>query len=439
MQRFSIRKLVIALSATGLFTASSHVMASAFQLWEQDAASVGNYHAGYAAASYDASTAFYNPAGLSRFKEQQLVVVGDSVVSDIQYRGNIGVNTVDAGVPRGVVAQGGNYGFIPALYYVAPYNDRVALGLSVAIPFGLKNNYGKSTILRYASTVTSVQVIDISPVISFKATDKLSLGIGPDAQMMRGEFNQMGAFGPTDEADSDGLNTANDTGYGLHAGILYEFNPDSRVGLSYHSQVVHHLTGTSKFSGQIAAALGSPMIRSERAKLNMTLPPYTALSVYHKPNSNYALMASVIYTQWQTIQNLVLQDVSGVVNTEPSNSVLVIIPQHFHNTFNVSIGADYFATDKITLRGGIGYDQTPVQNAYRNVQLPDNNRYAFAVGTHIQSTSTLGFDLGWSHIFIHKAHVSPPPQVNGDEVVTTNGSITGSADVLAAQVVWDMV
>ena len=68
MNRFKTRKLVSALSLTGLFFLSSHAMASAFQLWEQDAASVGNYHAGYAAAAYDASTAFYNPAGFSPFK-----------------------------------------------------------------------------------------------------------------------------------------------------------------------------------------------------------------------------------------------------------------------------------------------------------------------------------------------------------------------------------
>ena len=436
MDRFQVRKLATALSLAGLFVFSSQAQASAFQLWEQDAASVGNYHAGYAAAAYDASTATYNPAGLIRFKEQQLVLAGDSILTSFKYRGDISVSSIALGAPMSVTAQGGNYSFVPALHYVAPLSEKMAFGFSVDVPFGLKTNYGKQTILRYASTITSVQVVDISPVLSFKLTDQFSLGLGPDIQMMKGEFNSVATIGGK-ELDSDGINTANDTGYGMHAGGLYEFNENSRIGLSYHSQAVHHLTGNSTFSGPLAGEFGS--IRSSRAKVNITLPPYTALSAYHKLNSKVAVMGSAIYTQWNTVQNLVLQDVAGVFLGDASTNIIVSIPQHFRNTFNFSVGADYFVTDTITLRGGLGYDETPVNVNYRNVQLPDNNRYVFAVGGHFQSTPTIGFDLGWSHLFINKAHVIPPAQVNGDEIVATNGSVTGGADVIAAQLVWNLV
>lgn len=437
MHRFKVNKLVTALSIAGLLVGSSHALAGAFQLWEQDAASVGNYHAGYAAAAYDASIAFYNPAGLTRFSEQQLVVSADSILTSFKYRGTIAVNTVNSGLPQDVTAQGGGYSLVPAMHYVAPLSDVLAFGLSVDVPFGLKTSYGKSTILRYAATTTSVQVIDVSPVLSFKLGNGVSFGVGPDVQLMSGVFNQVATLGDA-EQDSDGINSADDTGYGMHAGLMYEANENTRFGLSYHSQVVHHLTGTSKFTGPLADFFGIP-IESSRAKVNITLPPYTALSAYHKLNSSFAVMGSVIFTQWNTIQNLVLQDVSGIQNTDPSNSIVVIIPQHFHNTFNFSVGSDYFVTDKITLRGGVGYDQTPVTDTYRNVQMPDNNRYVIALGSHFQTTPTIGLDIGWSHLFINKAHVIPPDQVTGDEITTTNGSVTGGADVFAAQLVWDMV
>lgn len=440
MRPFQTRKLVAALTAAGLLLTSSHVLASAFQLWEQDVTNIANYHAGYAAAAFNASTAFYNPAALSRFKEQQVVLAGMAVFTNIKYQGDIAVNTVLANAPRSVTAQGGNTSVIPALHYVAPLSEQFAFGLSVDVPFGLKTTYGEQTILRYASTTTAVEVIDVSPVISMRINDKFSIGAGPDVQIMHGEFDQVGAYGPTSDGDSNGINRADDTGYGMHAGILYEFNPDTRIGLSYHSQVVHHLTGTSTLSNGIVNAF--PVeggIRSERAKVNLTLPGYTALSAYHKANQNYAVMGSIIYTQWNTVQNLVLQNVAGVEDTEATTSMLVIVPQHYHNTINLSVGADYFATDSITLRGALGFDQTPSRNAYRNVQLPDNNRYVVALGAHFQSTETLSFDLGWSHFFVNKTHISPPPQVLGDEVVTTNGSAKAGADVFGAQVVWDMI
>jgi long-chain fatty acid transport protein len=437
MKYFKARKLAVALGMMGICGLSTQAGASAFQLWEQDAASVGNYHAGYAAAAYDASTAFYNPAGLTRFKNQQLVLAGSNVFTNFKYKGTVSVDTLDAGAPVMVSAQGGNYGFVPAMHYVAPLSDQIAFGLSVAVPFGLKTNYGYQTNLRYATTETSVQVIDISPVLSFKLSDHLSFGLGPNLQLMKGTFNQVGVFG--DNTDSDGINNADGSGYGLHGGLLYEFDENIRVGMSYHSQVVHHLSGTSTLGQPLADMFTEVPPHSARARVDVTLPAYTALSAYYKIRPKVALMASVIYTQWNCIRNLVLQNVVGIVDTTPSTSVVASLPLNFKNSYNFSVGSDYMLTDAITLRAGLGYDQTPVSNAYRTARLPDNNRYAIALGGHYQAMKTLGLDLGWTHIFINKAHVIPPPQVVGDETVATNGSVTGGANVVALQVVWDML
>lgn len=438
MTCFHVRPLLRALCAAGITASSINAIAAGFQLWEQDGASVGNYHAGYAAQAADASTAFYNPAGITRFKNQQIVLAGVGVATNVQYKGTVAVNTINNFEPMTTTSQGGVFAFVPAMHYVTPLTDNTGFGFSVDVPFGMKVYYGRSTPLRYVSTMASVMVIDISPTYAFKVTDKTSIGLGPDIQPMRGVFNQTGTVGGQ-ELDSDGINNASDTGYGYHAGILYEFSPDTRVGLSYHSQVVHHLTGTSEFTGPLARDedLEGPT-HSGRSKLNMTLPPYTALSVFHKLHSQFAIMGSVIYTQWNTIQNLILQDIAGISGVTRTANITATIPQHYSNTWNVSVGGDYYATDKITLRTGVGYDQTPVSNTYRNVQMPDNDRYVVAFGGHYQATKAVGLDLGWMHLFMNKAHINPPPQVTGSEVAITNGSVTGGADVYSAQVTWDI-
>jgi long-chain fatty acid transport protein len=255
---------------------------------------------------------------------------------------------------------------------------------------------------------------------------------------MKGVFNSMGTTSDMN-LDSDGINNADGTGYGYHAGVLYEFSQNTRAGLSYHSQVVHHLTGTSDFTGPLAhdPAFDGPTPSSQRAKLNITLPPYTALSVYHRPHPQFAVMASAIYTQWNIIKNLILHNVAGI-EVERSVNITVTIPQYFRNTWNLSLGGDYYATDKITLRTGVGFDQTPVSSTYRNVAMPDNNRYIVAFGGHYQATNAIGLDLGWMHLFMHQAHINPPAQITGDQSTVTNGSVTGGADVYSAQVTWDI-
>lgn len=449
MQSMVKRRLLVTACATGLVGVATQLQASGFQLWEQDGASIGNYHAGYAAAAMDASTAFYNPAGIVRFNRQQVVIGADAVLTDFKYKGSVALSEGDTEpfiattTYNSVVAQGGTFNIVPDLHYVAPITDRVGFGFSVDVPFGLKTNYGTSSPLRYASTYTSINVIDISPSLGIRVTDKSSVGIGFDVQRAFAEFDSVGTTVGVPGTDSTSTNRANDTGYGYHAGALYEWNEATRAGISYHSQVVHHLTGTSSLIGPVADAVNDGPINSNNARANLTLPPYTAASIYHKVTPNWALMGSAIYTQWSIFKTLTLSGLAAVVNAPypilvaSTSEAQVMIPENYRNTWNLTVGTDYYATDKIILRAGVGYDQTPIQNRYRNAQLPDNNRYVIALGGHYQATKTLGLDLGWTHLFFNQARVAPPAQAMGAQVVTLNGNVNGGADVIGGQITWD--
>lgn len=436
MNRFIPRRIIQVLCVSGMVTISNQAMAAAFQLWEQDGASIGNYHAGYAAAANDASTAFYNPAGIIRIKNQQAVFAGIGVVSDFKYVGTVRVNTIGGGLtPLSATAQGGAFSFIPSLHYVAPVSEHVGFGFSIAVPFGLKTDYGFNSPLRYVATTTSVQVIDVSPSLGVLVTDKASVGFGLDIQRMFAEFDLVGALGTT--LDTTSTNKANDTAYGYHLGAMYQFNEKNRVGISYHSQVRHQLSGSSYFVGPLATLFNGGTF-SSRATSNITLPAYTALSGYFHPMEKMALMATVIYTQWDVIRALSLSGLSGISGLSASRNITASIPEYWHNTWNFSVGTDYTVTDRFIVRGGIGYDQTPVREAYRTVHLPDNDRTVVAVGGHYQASKAIGVDLSWSHFFINTARILPPPQVFGAQTVNTSGNVSGSADVYGAQITWDI-
>lgn len=436
-----MKRFVKLLSLAGMVAISSNASASGFQLLEQDVTSVSNYHAGYAALANNASINFYNPAGNTLFKNQEVVISAMGAFTDIKYDGTIAVNTLNGGDPQVVTAQGGGFNFIPAINYVAPISDRLGFGFAIVAPFGLKSDYGYPTILRYAATLSSTQVVDISPSLGYQVTDNISLGAGLDVQKMNAEFDLVGVLG--DDTDTVSTNKVSDTAYGFHLGGLYQFNPNSRVGLSYHSKVSHHLSGKSQFVGPLALAFNdSAALVSNNAKVNMPLPAYTALSGFHRfTDSKWALMGTAMYTQWNVVNALVLQNVAGIDNFTASTEITVEMPQYYKNTWNFSVGTDYYYSDEITFRGGVGYDQSPIQNRYRTVQLPDANRYAVALGGHYQATKTIGVDMGWTHLFIRQAVIKPPALSLelGDEQVTTVGNSTGGADVIGMQVVWDMI
>lgn len=436
--RFLKRRIITLLCSTGILGLSPAVYASAFQIWEQDGASVGDYHAGYAAQANDASTSFYNPAGITRFDNPQVVVGAVGVKPNFKFRGNILVSTLSID-PMQANADGGIFTFVPDVSFVAPINERIGFGFSVVVPFGLKTDYGLDSTIRYAATLSSIQVIDVSPALAFKITDQASFGVGFDIQKVNATFDSVaGAIAP--QFDTKSLNRADDTGYGYHAGLLYEFTPETRVGLSYHSQVVHKLTGTSKFLGPLATNFnGGEPIKSHAARTSFTLPAFTALGFYHKAMPQLAVMGTVIYTQWNVFKTLSLRNVAGLDGLAPSKSLVVTLDQDYRNTWSVSLGAEYYVNPCVTLRGGIGFDQSPVSNENRDVRLPDNDRYVFALGGHYQASKSLGLDAGWTHLMMRKVSVHPKPLVAGTEEITVNGHVSGSANVVGVQVTYDFV
>lgn len=438
---FYKKRLFLLMSAAGIIGFNQSALASAFQLWEQDGATVGNYHAGVAAEAPDASTAFYNPAGLVRIKNQQVVFGGDPVITDFRYNGSVKVSNEDGPFVANdeVVVQGGGFNFVPFGHYAAPINNNLVFGLSAVVPFGLKTDYGNTTDAKYIATLTSVTVYDISPSFGLAFNDKISVGAGLDIEHIKGEFNQYaaGPLGPGQDTLSN--NSGSGNAYGYHLGALLQWSDQTRFGLSYHSQVVHHLKGNSRFSGPLANDADGGIQGNNLLETTTTLPPMTSLTAFHSfPDSGWDIMGTITYIQWSTFKQLILKNVAGVIDNKSQN-MPVSIYQGYHNSWNYTVGTNYHLNEQWMLKSGVGFDQSPSSDRWRNLQLPDSNRIAAAIGVHLQATKTMAFDIGWTHLFVINTRINNRVQTVGDETDTTNGSISAAADVYGLQMKWDIV
>lgn len=441
---FPLKHVFVCLMAAGVGGGCSLAQAAAFQLWEQDGASVGNYHAGRAASAEDASTAWYNPAGLVRIKNQQLVLGADPIITDFRFHGDLSVASIPLSTSTGttpVVAQGGNVAVVPNLHYAAPINPSWVFGLSVVAPFGLQTNYGSQNFINYAGKKAMLTVVDITPSLGFAINDHFSVGAGVDAEHAAAEFSLLtmialpGNIGSVTATDSD--NFGSSWAWGYHFGALYT-SVHTRAGLAWQSRFNHHLEGRSKFTGPLAE--NGVYQSSNTLRASLPLPATATLSLFHGLNQSWDLMGTVSYTQWSVFKNLVFKNVAGVdASGANSNSIVATVPEHFTDSWNFSVGSNYHVNEQWLIRMGAGYDQSPTRGAYRNIQLPDSDRIALAVGTHYQLSSALGFDFGWTHLFAMNTRINNLSQPVGAQVTTTNGSIRAAADVLGLQVKWDIV
>jgi len=435
-------KWLFAFVMLGIGSGNGEALASAFQLYEQDAASIGNYHAGIAAIAENASTSYYNPAGLVLIKNQEFVLGADPVNTNIHFDGTVGLtdNTIDfVAPPVPTSAQGGNFNVVPFGHFATPVTKNVFFGFSVVVPFGLKTDYGQTGNSQYAATLSELKVVDITPSLALAINNQFSVGLGVDVEHVTAELDQNVTVPEfPEEFTSKSINKGSSNGVGYHLGGLFQFSPRTRVGLVYHSEIHHNLKGTSSLIGPIAnGATGGEQV-SEDLKTSVTLPSETSLSLFHSINNRWDVMGSVTYTRWSVFNKVLLENVAGILALAPTNTLPVLINEDYRNTLNYSVGANFNVNERWILRTGLGFDESPANDRFRNLQLPDSNRVALAFGAHFQATKRIGFDAGWTHLFARNTSINNLSQVLGDETSTTNGPVTGSADVLGLQLKVDL-
>src|SRR6188508_535657 len=140
INRSSSRPAVPAGVSAAFLAIASNANASGFALLEQSASRLGTAFSGTAAAADDASTIFYNPAGLLQLRETELSVVATGVDIGSQFRN--GNSLAALGQPLGVEGgDAGGWNAVPAVYAALPLTKDLALGFGFNVPFGLKLEY----------------------------------------------------------------------------------------------------------------------------------------------------------------------------------------------------------------------------------------------------------------------------------------------------------
>jgi long-chain fatty acid transport protein len=435
----TILSLKIVAASLVLAGFAGQTMAAGFQLAEANAVNIGDAGAGGAAIAEDASTSTYNPAGLTDIKVPQVVLSAVGIRSKADFSGtSTWFSKLAPGheFPNSGTASGGDKAILPAFHLAAPINDRFVFGFSLTAPFGLATKYATDSILRYEATESDVKVMDFSPSVGIKVNEQLSVGLGVDYEKMDAALNSVAgipAIGPKGLQLNDAIsnNQASSWAFGWHAGVLYKFTPATRVGLNYASKVKHHLTGTSTLSGPVANG-------SDDLTADVTLPASTTLSMAHELNSNWTLLGSVSYTQWDVVQNITLNNVASIDPVkEALTKIPVTLPMSFRNTWRVAAGANYKFNEQWKFRAGLGYDQSPVEAEYRGIRLPDADRIVAAVGAHYQPTKQLGVDVGYTHLFIKDGDINHIVYMGGQEVHTV-GTSKNAADLLGLQLTWNL-
>jgi long-chain fatty acid transport protein len=368
--------------------------ASAFQLAEQNASGLANSYAGSAAIAEDASTIFYNPAGMTRLPGLN-VSAGATVISTT-FKFSDNGSAGPGGLPLGTDTGGnaGSVNLVPNAYLSWQASPRWFVGLGVGAPFGLSTHYGDGWVGRYQSTKFSIETINLNPSVAYQVSDRLSIGAGLNWQYLNADYRRdvPAVFSQNVFPDMHARAKLSGDAWGWNLGLLYQVTDQTRLGLSYRSALRYSSSGTTTLQ-DIPGAVAGQIPASVDSSARFTLPDQAILSVVHDLNSRWQLLGDVSWTGWSRLPSLAIDN--GALGEDR-------LQLQFRDTWRVALGVNYQYTSAWKLKAGVGYDQSPIpSSALRPTSLPDNDRISVSLGAQYRLSPQTTIDVGYSHLFFH--------------------------------------
>ena len=363
-----------------------------FYIYEQGAKAVGMGGA-FTAQADDPSAIYFNPAGIIQLEGTQVMAGVTPILPSSTFRsdGNAVMGTVSGQRTAAI----DHTWMIPHFYITHRLNEKVAMGLGTYSNFGLGTQWPKTFEGRFTTGAekTFLQTATVSPVLSLKVTDKLSVGFGPTFQYLDVDIRNLAFIAAPAAPLLPGRNLAQtvearlagkDWSYGYTLGMRYQLTPSLTAGASYLSQVQHDLkSGTQRL---YSLATGS-LFRIQEATASLTTPATASVGLAYKFRS-LTLEGDAQWTEWSSYRKL-------RVNFE--NGTFAESPKNWHNTWTFRLGGQYSLNKYIDLRAGVVWDEGPI--AHRNIDplVPSGDRWIYCGGLGI-NLGKLGFDLAYSYL-----------------------------------------
>ncbi len=403
-------KKLLTYTALASVMAIANANAAGFHLREQSGAAMGNAFAGATAGAENNSYAYFNVAGLTRQKGTQLNVGGtyiapEASASNIKNVGGQGDESDVHNIVHSAVA--------PNISYSHQINDKYTFGLGVNVPFGMITKYDARWAGADHGATSKVTAVTTTPMIAYKATDKLSLGVGLPIQYFKARLTSTAMAGNADVAmKGDSV----DVGYQL--GAMYEFSDKTRIGMGYRSEINHKLKGEIESDRMAAVAgtnlgpVGGAMMGAafnQDITARIDTPAMLSVGAYHEINDKWAVMAEYQRVFWNSFDSI---DIYGQENKSLATGsyLLSSTPENWEDANFYAVGASYQIDDQWKLRLGLAYDDAAVKLDYRTPRIPDSRRIWYSTGLEYKYNENLTFDMGFTYIQAKEASIDIAPR-----------------------------
>ena len=381
------RGIAIPAEAIALAMAPGSARAAGFHIDEQDARATGRAGA-VIASPKNASTIYYNPAGLAVLEGVHADLGGSWVAPSAEFTSASSGATTEADSQTFV---------LPQAYLSWRASEVVAIGVGFNSPFGLAIKWPASSPGRAEIREAELRTFFFTPTFAVNLSrwvPGLSLGAGMEVVPASVRLSRDIPFG----SDVGAVTLGGDGfGAGGHAGVLYA-PPALRglsVGLTYRSPVAIDFSGDADFDAPEAYRGSLPP--DGPVTTSLTLPWSLGVGIQFAPLAELELELDGSYRDWSSYDRLDIELPDGSVESSPKD---------WHGSWTLRLGAEYTFAERYGLRVGAIWDQAPMPSDRLEFELPDANRIDFTLGFGAALTRSVRADLGVLYVLPQKRSTS---------------------------------
>lgn len=450
-----MQKHKLAMALIALYSTAS--AAEGFKLLEQSVSSLGNAYAGRGAQVTDASLVYSNPAALTALKDSQL----SSGITLVHV--NTDFSNASATSAQGQSVLGRTDGEIslnapiPFFFYSQPLNEKWTLGAGLYVPYGLSSDYDSDWVGRYFADETAIEVVALQGSAGYQLNDTWSLGLGVAMNRITGTLSKYKDHSGLCELGTN-INLmvgrdvyqpaycnshyqveGDDYAASYSIGLFGALTAETKLGISYHSEIKFKLTGDSVITNTPitgANVAGSPNFTvlsptlpaidnrtgklavnaqlTEQSGLDLTTPASAMISVDHQVTPELSLQASIGWTGWHSFASIdiVSRDEQPTLSksTEQAQNLnspgyIGFIPEHWHDAWSGAVGITYQLDPAQQFKTGLAYDESPISASHRTARVPTNDRIWWTVGYGLRLDSHWSFDVAAGYMWMDRIQI----------------------------------
>lgn len=392
------KRIASALLVVGLVLCAGLVQAAGFSIYEAGARATALGGA-FTASADDGSAIFYNAAGLSFLKGNQISVSVMPIAPSAKF--------TSAAVPgqETVYEQTEDHIFpIPGAYYTHNGGGKLSYGIGLYAPYGLGTEWqnGEDFAGRQVSHDVAIETVYVTPALSYLVTPKLALAVGLDIAHQKLNLKKYSLYPlDGDNALHTEIDGSSDISITPTLGLMYRPNDQWSFGAMYHFEktmgyedqdatlenVATPGTDAYAWAATVLAGLGGGdhTITSE-----FNLPSMLSLGAAYTFNEKFRIEGNYVYFGWEHFAKLDMAFDNPAMDS--------VIQFDYENAWQVRFGATYTAIpNKLDIMAGYVHDTTPQPVEAISPLLPDANKDDYSIG---MTYKTDKFDFTFSYMAV---------------------------------------